>query len=215
MEKIVLENFSVGGKCDIFHHGVLNDCLQKSNYTFNAGNLYGIIGEFGNGGAALSCGITGKTDYYEGSIYIDGNEIYFDELKNISWYIGDDLKKKRNFLKREMTVKEQIIYGLNHYNRCCDFEIIKQQFNLSTERIDRCIEYVSGERWKASCAIGYANGKEIFCFPLMNTNDYNLFGEQFKSILNVLLDSMCVVIMPTTKEDNIKKISSNYCALYL
>ena len=92
MEKIIFDNFSVGGECNLFHHGTVLDCLQNNCFEFHAGNLYGIIGEFGNGGAALSCGITGNTDYYEGRIYIDNQESSMEHIIENSWYVGLDLK---------------------------------------------------------------------------------------------------------------------------
>ena len=90
MEKIVFDNFSVGGECNLFHHGTVLDCLQNNYFEFYAGNLYGIIGEFGNVGAALSCGITGNTDFYEGKVYIDEQESSMEYIVKNSWYVGSD-----------------------------------------------------------------------------------------------------------------------------
>ena len=55
MEKIVFKDFSVGGGCDLFHHGVTYDCLggRLTFFEIYAGTLNGIVGEFGEGGAIL------------------------------------------------------------------------------------------------------------------------------------------------------------------
>ena len=88
-------------------------------------------------------------------------------------------------------------------------------FCISSERINRNIYFVSGERWKASAAIGYANGKKVFCYPWMNSKDIEHLKEQLSHTVKVLLDADCIVIMPTTKEENIKKITDNGRIIFL
>ena len=213
MEKVVLENLSVGGECNLFHHGRAWDYMEKGNFEFYGGNLYGIIGEFGNGGAALSCGITGNTNFNEGKIFIDDIEKSIEYLIGCSWYVGNDLYKynskgifARKPLLMKKTIKEQIEYGVRNMKQELDTYTIQKIFNISNERVDRNIEYVSGERWKASAAIGYANGKKIFCYPWLNSRDIEHLKEQLTNTVKYLLDVGCIVLLPTTKEENIKKI---------
>ena len=215
MEKIVFENFSVGGECNLFHHGTVLDCLQNNSFEFHTGNLYGVIGEFGNGGAALSCGITGNTDYYEGRVYIDNQESSMEYIIENSWYVGLDLKNTGKLFKKKQTVRQQIEYGIHNFKQESDVGKIQSIFNISDERIDRSIKYVSGERWKASAAIGYANGRKIFCYPWMNSRDIEHLKEQLFDVIKYLTDSGCIVIIPTTAEENMKKISSKYNIVYI
>lgn len=214
LEKIVLENFSVGGECNLFHHGVALDCFDKNNIELIKGNLYGVVGEFGNGGAALSCGIAGLTNFYEGRIMIDDEEVSIDTLIKCSWYVGIDLnyhnapnifRRKNNITKK--TIKEQIEVGIRKNNSDYCVKDIQEMFKLSNERINRNIEYVSGERWKASVAIGFANGRNVFCYPWFNTKDIERFQEQLHNTIAFLLNYGCIVILPTTKKENVKKIS--------
>lgn len=222
LEKIIFRDISFGGKCNLFHYGIVQDCLQKKNFEFSMGNLYGIIGEFGEGGAALSCGMTGNTGFYEGKIYIDGIERNIKDIVDISWYIGNDLYNYRTniFLCNKSrinknTIKKQIEYGISCKKTNTDFLTIQKMFNISVERVDRNIKFVGYERWKASAAIGYANGKKIFCYPWMNSKDIIQFKEQLSYIAKVLLDAGCVVIIPTTKEENIKMISDKGYTIFL
>lgn len=215
LEKIVLKNFSVGGECNLFHHGLVLDCLEKQYLEFEQGNLYGIIGEFGDGGAALSCGITGNTNYYEGQIFIDDKETSIEYLAKNSWYVGSDLyssnSKKLFGSKPRMTkntIKEQIEYGIKKINHDLDFCTVQSIFALSNERVSRNIDYISGERWKASVAIGFANGRSIFCYPWFNSRDIDHLEEQLMCTITALLDFGCIVIIPTTKKVNIEKISN-------
>ncbi len=222
LEKIIFKDISLGGKCNLFHYGIVQDCLQKKDFEFSMGHLYGIIGEFGEGGAALSCGITGNTNFYEGKIYIDGIEKTIKDVVDISWYIGSDLYKHRTNVFsinrpkiNKNTIKEQIEYGVRCKKTDTDFPTIQKMFDISSERIDRNIKFVSGERWKASAAIGYANGKKIFCYPWMNSKDIEHLKEQLSHTVKLLLDADCIVIIPTTKEENIKKISDKGCIIFL
>ena len=200
----------------------MQECLQKRDFEFSSGNLYGIIGEFGEGGAALSCGITGNTDFYEGKVYFDGIEKTIKDVVDISWYIGNDLYQYRKNMVfgikpkiNKRTIKEQIEHGVHCKLTDTDFSSIQKMFCISSERINRNIYFVSGERWKASAAIGYANGKKVFCYPWMNSKDIEHLKEQLSHTVKVLLDADCIVIMPTTKEENIKKITDNGRIIFL
>ena len=113
------------------------------------------------------------------------------------------------------TIKEQIEHGVHCKLTDTDFSSIQKMFCISSERINRNIYFVSGERWKASAAIGYANGKKVFCYPWMNSKDIEHLKEQLSHTVKVLLDADCIVIMPTTKEENIKKITDNGRIIFL
>lgn len=214
MKKIVFKNFSVGGTCDLFHHGVTQDCLHNNSFEFQMGNLYGIVGEFGNGGAALSCGLTGNTDFYEGRIYIDDKEETISNIIKNSWYVGYDLYGSHNPLRRK-TIKEQIETGVRATHCELSAKTIQDMFYVSEERVGRNIKKVSGERWKASIAIGYAYGKKIFCYPWMNSRDVEHLKEQMAKNIKALIDNKCVVVLPTTKEENVMKTSTRYNIIYL
>lgn len=222
LEKIELFNVSCCGRCNLFHHGVVQDCLQKSDFKFISGNLYGIIGEFGEGGAALSCGMTGNIECVEGKINIDGNDVTINDLIDISWYIGNDLYKYGTsglFINRpkfnKKTIHEQIEYGVRRQLIDKDFTTIKEMFHISDERVDRNINYVSGERWKASAAIGYSNGKKLFCYPWMNSNDIEHLKEQIAHTVKILIDEGNIIILPTTKAKNIQEIYADGICVFL
>lgn len=222
LEKIILEKFSSGGECNLFHHGVVQDCLEGINLDLYEGNLYGIIGEFGMGGAALSCGMTGNTNIYNGKIFINEEEKPMDYLVQRSWYVGTDLYKNKahgiffnKYKIKKNTIKEQIEFGINNVRKDLEFASIQRDFKLSNERINRNIEFVSGERWKASSAIGYANGKKVFCYPWFNSKDIKQFQEQLADTINTLLNLECIVMIPTTKEENIQTITNKGHMIFL
>lgn len=118
LEKIVLDDFSAHGECNLFHHGPAWDCLQKNYFEFHVGNLYGIVGEFGNGGAALSCGITRNTDFYEGNVYIDDQESSMEYVIKNSWYVGLDIKNTKRLFKkgRRSDSRLNMVYAISIRN---------------------------------------------------------------------------------------------------
>ncbi|MCM1117927.1 MAG: ATP-binding cassette domain-containing protein [bacterium] len=214
MEKVILRDFSAGRECDLFHHGIVRDSLSHHNFEFRAGNLYGIIGEFGEGGAALSCALTGNTNYCEGKIFIDGKEETIDHIIKSSWYVGYDIYGARSPFRRK-TVKEQIRNGILATHCQKDADAIQEMFRVSEERVGRTIGRVSGERWKASIAIGFAYGKKIFCYPWMNSQDVEHLKEQIKHSVQILIQNGCIVILPTTREENMRKVFSEYTVFHV
>ena len=76
--------------------------------------------EAGNGGAALSCGITGNTDFYEGIVYIDDQEDSMEYVIKNSWYVGLDLNTSKRLFKKKQTIRQQIEYGVHNINQKFD-----------------------------------------------------------------------------------------------
>lgn len=193
----------------MFHHGIPQECLYPNDFEFCTGNLYGIIAELGHGGAALSCCLTGNTSFFEGEIYIDDKKEPLSSIVENSWYVGYDIYGSRNPFKRK-SIKEQIKAGVQATHCELDADTIQNMFCVSNPRAGRSIKHVSGERWKAFIAIGFAYGKKIFCYPWMNSEDIEHLKVQMKKNIEVLTNNDCIVVLPTTKEENIKKISSRY-----
>ncbi len=222
MEKIIIDKFSAYGSCDLFHHGKSKDSVEIRNFELKPGCLYGFIGELGNGGAALSCGLTGNIDYYHGEIYIDNQKTSIEFLIDISWYIGNDLYSNKLgdifHIKPRLSSRSiinQIENGIKKGKCNLDSRYIQDGFNLSSERIRRNIRYTSGERWKMSAAIGFANGKRLFCYPWLNSYDINHLSEQISATVNFLLSHDCIVLIPTTCRENIQRVDSYGKIIYI
>lgn len=215
LEKVEIYNMDAGGNCNLFHHGIVKDYIEIKYFEMKAGNLYGIIGEFGNGGAALSCCISGDTNFHKGEIIIDGEITDITTLAENSWYIGNDLRsnKSKRFMRRKPrfqshTIKDQIQAGINNHSIQYDCDAICKLFKISPERAERNIEFVSGERWRASVAIGFSHGKSIFCYPWLNTQDIERNKMEMINTINTLIDHNKIIILPTTKEENVAELSN-------
>jgi ABC-type dipeptide/oligopeptide/nickel transport system, ATPase component len=232
LEKILFENFSARGTCKIFHHDSVKECIQDKSFEIYAGMLNGVVGEYGNEKAAISCSLTGNVRFNGDRISVDDKEETIDYIIKNSWYIvydiygshsplfrrktkGEPLYYEYNMLRRRKTIKEQIETGVQE-NRCdLNANTIQEMFELLESRLGRSINYVSGARWKSSIAIGYAYGKKIFCYPWMNSKDVRIMEEQIRKNIEILTDNNCFVVFPTTKEENIKKLATKYNIIYL
>lgn len=202
-----VSNLSAFGKCDLFHHGIVQDSIFSFNQEFIGSTVYGIIDEFGNGAAALSCALAGKLDEVKGDIYINECKIINKDIQKFSCYVGDDSGLKKQFGLKSMTVREQIEYGINkNLSFSNDIAEIQRNFGLSEERFDRVLKYCSGERWRASMAIGYAQGKSIYCFPWMNTKDLLNLENQIRLGIKLLLEIGAILIIPTVNEKTLINI---------
>lgn len=205
------------GNCNLYHHGLIQDHINNFGYEFRKKQIYGIIGEFGNGSAALSCAISGKLPIQQGNFFINGKEVKINNIKKIGCYVGEDIKIKTKFgFIHRTTVKEQIEYGVNKQKSFVqDVNKIKTMFHLSDERFNRNIKYFSGERWKASIAIGYALGKMIYCFPWMNTKDLFYIKDHIALCLESLMQIDAIIIIPTCKEEVLLEISNSCEFIYI
>jgi hypothetical protein len=78
-------------------------------------------------------------------------------------------------------------------------EII-EKFGLTPARYSRKLSQLSNEGWSASCAIGFANGREIFCFPHLDYIGTTLIRDYrylwFEDLINLLKSTGALVILP-------------------
>lgn len=152
----------------------------------------------GEGSWALSWIIAGALSPASGDIYLDGERVAQSDMRRISWLVRyDEIKKFGLF---HQSVKSQIRTGIrnrNHSFALPDEQEIMQRFYLTPERYNRPSSQLSNEAWRASCAIGLANQRNIMCFPLMRSD----FIDEYRSlwledILSYLKSFNVLVIMP-------------------
>lgn len=211
LEKVItLQNVTGGFDCGLENYGTMRDTIGHFNYQLRSG-VYVIEGECGTGGWALSTVLAGKNKLTQGEIIINNQNVSNNLLKTYSCYVGEDAGLKKFLGLISMSVAEQIEYGItNGLSFENDVEDIKKNFGLSNERFNRKINQVSGERWRASMAIGYAMGKFIYCFPWMNSKFIIHLDDCLKKCMPYLLEINAIIIIPTTKHQAIDNIIEKY-----
>lgn len=173
-----------------FNNG-MEDYWYYSDHTFETGKSYGLISEYMQGCMYLSYLIGGKIELKDGlEIYIDDRKTDAVGLDDISWNIEPYYENYKN-----LVVKKSIEKALKQGFVSDTFEQIAKAFVLTGPRYDRKLSQLSGERWRASAAIGYASGKRIFYGPYKSSNHYSSMN-QLPEIIRFLTDHDCMVLLP-------------------
>lgn len=171
---------------------------------FESGKIYGIIGEHGAGGEIISALLSGRTNLNENIIYFDNIKINDVSIQNSGWYVGK-AEYAKGLIKKEISVKKAINIAIQKYHRYERIDEVIDEFHLTPDRVNYKISNYSGERLRASLAMGYASKKVIYCFPWMNTayfHDIILSSGVFR-FFRKLKNEGCIIILPTSRKENV------------
>ena len=94
------------------------------------------------------------------------------------------------------TVEKLIVKGLKHSKSEYSTEEIKRLFKLDNERFKRSLNGTGNEVFKAMAAIGFAYGKEVFCFPWFSNMRFKNYHKNITDLLDVLSNLNKIVILP-------------------
>lgn len=162
----------------------------------------------GGGGWALSWIIAGMVKPETGTILLDDIKRSARDLRREIWCVRRSEIKKFGLFGNQQ-VSAQIRHGLKTVQEQylpSEDEII-QRFRLTKERYNRSHRALSSEGWSASCAIGLANGKKIFCFPHMEERFVNEYYDLWlKEMVELLTDAGSLVLFPSKATDNSKSL---------
>ncbi len=183
------------------------ESFLKINYTFHAGNIYGLISDFGCGSwGTVSC-LGGRfSKHYTGQIIINNGEISPINLAHHSAFVGEHIIDSINSPENLLTPKECIEKSLTISKLPFSIVEIKDMFGLSDERFVRNLEYVSGEINRISIAINFALGRDVFCFPWLN--EHSILNVSIP-ILNILRKYKKTILIPTSQQSQAKKFSDH------
>jgi ABC-type Na+ transport system ATPase subunit NatA len=197
-------------------YGQMGENVDHFRYVFTKGVTYGLIGECGAGGWGLSYNLAGREHYISGEIKIDGMNATPHDLERIGWYVGEGIPSQGLF-RRKLSVRQQLKIALkhNHHRKNFKIEEIIRLFNLSEDRLDMKLEQYSWEGWRASIAIGYAHGKQVFCFPWLHTSCINdlILNCGIHICIDILKAAGNIVILPTSQPESIDFFIDNIVPL--
>lgn len=198
------------------------ETFMKINYEFKKGNVYGLASDYGCGGWGVATCLGGRSsNQYFGKVLLEGIEINPQILAEYSCFVSENKFLELNLNQEMLTVRNCIEQALNLSNLSYSANEIKSMFCLSDERFDRPLNFVSGEIWQISIAIGFALGKDIFCYPWLNEHDIFRFEVAYKhGIIKLLKDSGKLVLIPSSQKQKLRKycdhtiIFSNHKLIY-
>ncbi len=210
MDTLTLKFVSYYGLLDPKRRTGIHDLLHWFHYEFVFGRSYLLDAELGKGAWSLCWVIGGLLDPSEqrpgyGIILRNGVPYPQKQRQNDAWIVRHS--EYMGFRASHKTTRMHIRDGLKNnpapYFRS-EEEYIKH-FRLSPKvvagrPIRQLIGELGGEGWRASCAIGVAHGKKIFCFPYMeyvlpySIEEYRDFG--LKEMIGLLCDTGALVLVP-------------------
>ncbi len=181
------------------------DCLYYRNLQLEGGRIYGLISEYGQGCMYLSYLLGGKVDFDGLRILVDEKEVGMRDLAKLSWNLEPSRERYRNAV-----VIKAIQKAIKRNDLKDSFSDIQNKFFLTPPRQDRKLFQLSGERWRASAALGYVEGKRIFYAPY-ETSDfyYQMCQSGLLKALKELTDSGAIVLLPCGSDYFLKHIADD------
>lgn len=178
------------------------DCWKYADLSFKSGKIYGIISEYGQGCMYISYLLGGRVEPGDLQIYYNDRKITKEYLSLISWNLEPSHEKYRN-----ETVKKSIEKMLRKGKCAYSFAEIAEKFILTEPRYNRKLYQLSGERWRASAALGYSSGKQIFYAPYETSQFYYQMARQgLIKVLRNLTDAGALVLLPAGSDTFLKHI---------
>lgn len=185
------------------------EILYEEIFHFKAGRSYGILCEEGEGGGALSLLLSGRVKIIDEKICIFGHEYEKGQMVNEGWFVGEGFPGLNKSVKMEL---ERALKSSN--NTLSEKEVI-EEFGLTVDRMCLPINKYSGESWRASAAIGYANKKKIFCYPWLDSVylQHVLFTAYFFYV-NKLKQKGCTIIIPAGNKRILEQMTDEVIQLH-
>lgn len=181
----------------------LNDTWYYSDLSFESGKIYGLVSEYGQGCQFLSYLLGGRVTFDNVKIIFNGDLISQNDLREISWNLEAHSESYGNKI-----VRKSIEKALKNTSSNMKFQDVAERFVLTPERWDRKFNHLSGERWRAAAAFGYAQNKRIFFSPYETSNFYyNMCGSSLLKCLRELTDNGALVVLPCGSDTFIKHIA--------
>lgn len=178
------------------------DSWRFKDIKLESGKIYGLVGEYGQGSMYLSYLVGGKVDFGDLRLFCNGQELSRSMLEQTSWNLEPSNEKYR-----KAVVKKSIEKALLK-NQCTeDFNAIAKKFILTEPRYDRKLFQLSGERWRASAALGYANCKRIYYAPCrVSKFYYDMCCSGLLKVLKELVAEGAIVLLPAGTDEFLKYI---------
>ncbi len=179
------------------------DIWRYESLKFESGKIYGLVGEYGQGPMFLSYLLGGKVKFDDLRLYYNDTEIKRHDLERISWNLEPHYEKYK-----KAVVKKSIEKAIRENQGKEDFKTIADKFILTEPRYDRKLFQLSGERWRASAALGYACGKKIFYAPYRESEFYyQMCQSALLKALKELTASGAIVLLPVGSDEFLKHIA--------
>lgn len=174
------------------------DHIHLFSFLLPKEKIYGLKSEIGDGNWAISSILCGKINYI-GKIFIDDIEVNKKYLASISQVIYDERPyKKFNFSKTNINPNKSCMYYFKNYDKNKLDNLIKRLH--ITDKMNKPLKTVSGERFRQEVLIGIIQDKKIFCFPFIKKREFEEKEISYIRIIEVLRSLKKFVFIPTNNK---------------
>ena len=136
-------------------------------------------------------------------IYMNESKIRKQDLELISWNLEPSEEKYGSMVSGKSIEK-----ALAKNNSNESFSDIQDKFLLTQSRLSSKLKYLSGERWRASAALGYAERRRIFYAPYKTSKFYyDMCQSGLLKALRELTDVGAIVLLPVGSDEFVKYIA--------
>lgn len=179
-----------------------HDCLSSNiNYAFSVG-INKLIDEIDSGIWAISYLLSmykyqfnDFTLFEDPKVTVNNSIISLDDISEYSCYMD----KLYPLFSTKDSVRKLVSIGLKKEKLKYSADDIRELFHINNERFERPLTGVGNEIFKAMAAVGYAYGKEIYCFPWISQKRFNGYHDNLLDLLDILESLKKVVILPVGK----------------
>ncbi|MBQ2957797.1 MAG: hypothetical protein IJE08_15220 [Clostridia bacterium] len=207
MPTIQLIDYEASARCRTVNLTCL-DSFPPKNCTFEGGNIYGLCGDIREGSWALSWALGGRSEQSSGEILLDGVHALQKDLKGRSCFIGEPYCPSINSPFLPGSVRACLTKALQTGPTGWTLEALTEAFNLTPERFDRSPMHVQHpQSWYLSAAIGFAAGKDVFCFPYLTAQTLRTVENMYAvGVLNLLSEYNKIILLPSVHSDRLSAI---------
>lgn len=123
---------------------------------------------------------------------VDDTVLSLNDLSQYSCY----LDKLYPLFSTEDSVRDLLLKGLRESGSEHTADDIKELFYIDEKRFERPIKECGNEMFRAMAAIGYAYGKQVFCFPWLSQKRLNGYHANITGLLDILESLKKIIILP-------------------
>ena len=200
MNELTIENFHGHFICKELYNRIQSTC-DRLSYQFQNG-VYVLAGEIDSGGWAFASSLCQNNTNFLGSdtvIKFNGGIMSLADMIEISCDLSyEPVESER---ENEKGIRQKIAEGIEKYNLNYSLEEIKELFFIADERFDRPVHCVGNERYRCNAAVGYTNGKKIFCFPWLSKKMTAYHCGWLRHLCDIMSELDCIVFLPLSSSE--------------
>lgn len=135
----------------------------------------------------------GTKKFKDEKITVNDTVMSLKEFSEYSCYMDEKLYP---LFSTRKTIRQLVEKGIKKNKLNCTADEIKEIFRLDEGRFERPVTQVGNERFRSMAAIGYAFGKQVYCFPWHSRFMAEYCKGHFSFLLPKLDELGMIVIFP-------------------